>query len=701
MKKKILSAILMIALLVNIAGCGKKDSATADASSQVSTEVPVDVESNEEEQDATSSRQEQFEKDKEYLLSKGLTDFGWKDYWNHFIAIEDNDERLEFAATYDRFVSMHLEFKTFYYGLRGKTVEVPDAVKEYIEYVKESGDIDFDNIYEFEDSYYWYTQNETNFEKWAESVILSGLKVHSKYYDEDLVNYERNLSNIDIVNISDEEIINLTNEDIVSIKRMYLDPANSNIVMYYSEVGETMPYNFSEEDYRSFESRYNHFMIDVLAESENAHQLKPWHLAILNTYMCINFDAARLVKKERGVSNDTTYSEEEFIERIEELFEEDLNGYRTLFGKCIGLAPFKLADDWTRSYARQRAYERLWTCYGPAGDCPTFDGYSLDLTHVRPFTDADWNIIDSYDSIRQIWYDAPLSDSKVWQGNTVWSKGRLAAWDHRNWPEEYQDHARAENGSGEVLWLTEEELKYFLPESEIENVDILSKEDFELTEYYAKLVEYSCFWGLYFEFDHCAQFISDDYIHCAVGCNKYEEDYVVHQEFYSLNNEDGRIDTRRAYMFPEVIQAVYDGVIATFGCPDYITTQEEADLFMYRALHGIEDANKESLETSNFVSMEELEKEREEELKALEEKNSELSEASSNSSIYNNPYAIADSDDAKTIDELRAFLKKNGQQTKFFTMYSTWKQLYNDNKNDVSEQDWLNRFGQYLTDDEF
>ena len=150
-------------------------------------------------------------------------------------------------------------------------------------------------------------------------------------------------------------------------------------------------------------------------------------------------------------------------------------------------------------------------------------------------------------------------------------------------------------------------------------------------------------------------------------------------------------------MFPEVMQAIYDDKIQGY-LPD-ITTQEEADLFMYRALHGMENANKETLETSNFVSMEELEREREAELNALNEQQS--SSTSSNSSVYDNPYAVSNSDDAKTIDELRAFLTKNGQQTKFFTMYSTWKQLYNDNKNDVSEQEWLNRFGQYLTDDEF
>ena len=175
---------------------------------------------------------------------------------------------------------------------------------------------------------------------------------------------------------------------------------------------------------------------------------------------------------------------------------------------------------------------------------------------------------------------------------------------------------------------------------------------------------------------------------------------MLAQEFYSLNEEKGGyIDNNRPYLFPEVMQAFYDDKIQGY-LPD-ITTQEEADLFMYRALHGMEDANKETLETSNFVSMEELEREREAELKALEEKDKELTNSSSNSSVYDNPYAVSNSDDAKTIDELRAFLTKNGQQTKFFTMYSTWKQLYNDNKNDVSEQEWLNRFGQYLTDDEF
>lgn len=71
-----------------------------------------------------------------------------------------------------------------------------------------------------------------------------------------------------------------------------------------------------------------------------------------------------------------------------------------------------------------------------------------------------------------------------------------------------------------------------------------------------------------------------------------------------------------------------------------------------------------------------------------------------NSSKYYNPYAVYDAEDEKVIEELREFLKKNGLDTKFYTMYSIWNQLYNDNKNDISEQEWLDRFGQYLTDDE-
>ena len=697
MKNKILSIILVVALAAGVAGCGKNDSATADTSSQeASTEVPVVVETdNEEVQETTSSRQEQFEKDKEYLLSKGLTDFGWKDYWNHFIAIEDNNERLEFAATYDRFVSTHLEFKTFYYGLREKTVEVPDYITEAIEYEKTSH---VNNADEYDDVHSWYTQSETPFDKWAESMILSGLKVHSKYYSDNLIDYEKNLSNIDIVNISDEEIVKLTGEDLDSIRRMYLEPQNSNIVMYYAEVGESMPYSFNESDYVTFEARYNSSIINEFAESENAYQSKSWHNKILSAGY-LDIYSGKLALANRGVSNDTEYTKEEFINRIEELFDEDLNSYRVYFG----LEPYKPADEWTRSYARQRAYERYWTAEGSEGGVAANKG-SLDLAHVRPFTDDKWNIIDSYESIREIWKDKPLSDPLQWHGNTIWSKGRLGSDDYRNWPEKYHNHLRSENISGGFPWMTNDEYesaKYLgLYSYANESAVIMHKEDFKFNEYYAKAYEQCFFWGLYFEFDHYTQFISNHFIHCANGCGEYNGDYMVAQEFYSLNEEEGgHIDNNRAYMFPEVMQAFYDDKIQ--GYLPNIATQEEADLFMYRALYGMENANKETLETSNFVSIEELEREREAELKALEEKDKELANSSSNSSVYNNPYAVTNSDDAKIIDELRAFLKKNGQQAKFFTMYSTWKQLYNNNKDDVSEQEWLNRFGQYLTDDEF
>ena len=697
MKNKIFSIILVVTLAAGVAGCGKNDSATADTSSQeASTEVPVVVEEDSEEaQETTSSRQEQFEKDKQYLLAKGLTDFGWQDYWNHFIAIEDNDERLKFAATYDRFVSTHLEFKTFYYGLRNKTVEVPKEIYDTIEYGKKEH---LSDAYNFYDKDSWYTQSETPFDKWAESIILNGLKVHSKYYSDNLVDYEKNLSNIDIVNISDEEIIQLTNEDISSIRRMYLEPQNSNIVMYYAEIGESMPYSFNESDYMKFESRYNSFIIDEFAESENTHQLKPWHLKLLDEGY-LDIYSGKLALADRGVPDGTEYTKEEFMNRIEELFDEDLNSYRLYFG----LEPYKPADEWTRSYARQRAYERYWTAEGPAGGVATPNG-TLDLKHVRPFTDDKWNIIDSYESIREIWRDKPFYDPIQWQGNTIWSKGRLASWDYRNWPEKYHDHLRGENISGGFPWMTNEEYeeaKYLgLYTYADEDAVIMYKEDFKFNECYAKAYEQCFSWGLYVEFDHYTRFVSNHFIHCANGCGEYNGNYLLAQEFYSLNEEKGgHIDNDRAYMFPEVMQAIYDDKIQGY-LPD-ITTQEEADLFMYRALHGLEDANKETLETSNFVSMEELEREREAELKALEEKDKELTNSSSNSSVYDNPYAVSNSDDAKTIDELRAFLTKNGQQTKFFTMYSTWKQLYNDNKNDVSEQEWLNRFGQYLTDDEF
>ena len=518
MKNKILSIILVVALAAGVAGCGKNDSATADTSSQeASTEVSVVVETdNEEVQETTSSRQEQFEKDKEYLLSKGLTDFGWKDYWNHFIAIEDNDERLEFAATYDRFVSTHLEFKTFYYGLREKTVEVPDYITEAIEYEKTSH---VNNADEYDDVHSWYTQSETPFDKWAESMILSGLKVHSKYYSDNLIDYEKNLSNIDIVNISDEEIVKLTGEDLDSIRRMYLEPQNSNIVMYYAEVGESMPYSFNEPDYVTFEARYNSSIINEFAESENAYQSKPWHNKILSAGY-LDIYSGKLALANRGVSNDTEYTKEEFINRIEELFDEDLNSYRVYFG----LEPYKPADEWTRSYARQRAYERYWTAEGPEGGVAANKG-SLDLAHVRPFTDDKWNIIDSYESIREIWKDKPLSDPLQWHGNTIWSKGRLGSDDYRNWPEKYHNHLRSENISGGFPWMTNdeyEEAKYLgLYSYANESAVIMHKEDFKFNEYYAKAYEQCFFWGLYFEFDHYTQFISNHFIHCANGCGEY------------------------------------------------------------------------------------------------------------------------------------------------------------------------------------
>lgn len=69
--------------------------------------------------------------------------------------------------------------------------------------------------------------------------------------------------------------------------------------------------------------------------------------------------------------------------------------------------------------------------------------------------------------------------------------------------------------------------------------------------------------------------------------------------------------------------------------------------------------------------------------------------------LYDNPYARSSEDDEATINELRTFLKNNGIDSKFYSMYSTWKQLYNKDDEDISEQEWLNRFGQYLNDDEF
>lgn len=70
-------------------------------------------------------------------------------------------------------------------------------------------------------------------------------------------------------------------------------------------------------------------------------------------------------------------------------------------------------------------------------------------------------------------------------------------------------------------------------------------------------------------------------------------------------------------------------------------------------------------------------------------------------SPYNNPYARYDAEDENTIIELRKFLEDNGLSTKFFTMYSTWTQLYNTNNENLTEQQWLDRFGQYLKTDEF
>lgn len=706
MKNKFLSMILVVALAAGVAGCGKNDSATADTSSQeASTEVPVVVEEDgEEAQEITSSRQEQFEKDKQYLLAKGLTDFGWKDYWNHFIAIEDNDERLEFAATYDNFVLHHIEFKEFYYGLQEKTIEISDNAYEHINNKINSADYD-DEIMDYYYETSRYPFSDTPKDRFIESVKLSNLIVHSKYYDADIIEYEKNLSNIDIVNIKDEELIKFTDEDLRHIKDMYLYPQNSNYIYYIEALGESLPYTFSESEINAFEQRRNQLVNLERKDSEIGNEISLWHELIFFTGAYSIF-APYYALEERGVSNDTIYTEEEFVNRIEELFEEDVNNYRTYFG----LEPYKESDEWTKNYARQRAYERAWTLRGKTNDAHV-GGVSdtLDLIHLRPFTDADGNITDNYDSIRQIWYTSPYTKVVEWADNPTWSQGRLAACDYRNWKEDYQDNVRGENlaGNGFSDFSINDDLANSVDLSDLykdslDKVISLSEDDFEYSEYWAKVIEQSSFWALYWSYKHYLGYISKDFVHQSVGCCIYDDNMCsIAQEFYSLNNENAKKDTFRGNLYSnltEYLLKINQPVIPP------VRNQEEADEWIYISEHleeTHENANKETLETSNFVSMEELEREREAELKALEEKDKELTNSSSNSSIYDNPYAVSNSDDAKTIDELRAFLTKNGQQTKFFTMYSTWKQLYNDNKNDVSEQEWLNRFGQYLTDDEF
>ena len=706
MKNKFLSIILVVALAAGVVGCGKNDSATADTSSQeASTEVPVVVETDSEEaQETTSSRQEQFEKDKQYLLAKGLTDFGWKDYWNHFIAIEDNDERLKFAATYDNFVLHHMEFKEFYYGLQEKTIEISDNAYEHINNTINSADYD-DEIMDYYYETSLYPFSDTPKDRFIESVKLSNLIVHSKYYDADIIEYEKNLSNIDIVNIKDEELIKFTDEDLRHIKDMYLYPQNSNYIYYLESIGKNLPYSFSESEVNAFEQRRVQLVNIERKDSETTNELSLWHEVIKETEIYSIF-APYYALEERGVSNDTIYTEEEFINRIEELLEEDVNNYRTYFG----LEPYKESDEWTKKYARQRAYERAWTRKGKANDAHV-GGVSpdiLDLIHLRPFTDADGNIVDNYDSIRQIWYASPYTKVLDWVENTTWSQGRLSAWDYRNWKEDYQDNVRSENLAGNSFsdfsmndTLAKNVTLFDFNKDNLDKVISLSEDDFEYNEYWAKVIEQSSFWGLYFSYGHYMQYISKDYVHSSIGCYIDNNICSIAQEFYSLNKETGRKDTFRGNLYNNLTEYLLK--INMFFIPP-VRNQEEADEWIYRNEHStetLENANKETLETSNFVSMEELEREREAELKALEEKDKELTNSSSNSSVYDNPYAVSNSDDAKTIDELRAFLTKNGQQTKFFTMYSTWKQLYNDNKNDVSEQEWLNRFGQYLTDDEF
>lgn len=81
--------------------------------------------------------------------------------------------------------------------------------------------------------------------------------------------------------------------------------------------------------------------------------------------------------------------------------------------------------------------------------------------------------------------------------------------------------------------------------------------------------------------------------------------------------------------------------------------------------------------------------------------NDDISTESPSEKVYNNPYAEFNEDDEAMINELRKFLKDNGIEPKFYSMYSTWKQLYNSNGAELTEQDWLNRFGQYLENDEF
>lgn len=706
MKNKILSIVLVVALAAGVAGCGKNDSATADTSSQeASTEVPVVVETDSEEaQETTSSRQEQFEKDKQYLLSKGLTDFGWKDYWNHFIAIEDNDERLEFAATYDNFVLHHIEFKEFYYGLQEKTIEISDNAYEHINNKINSADYD-DEIMDYYYETSRYPFSDTPKDRFIESVKLSNLIVHSKYYDADIIEYEKNLSNIDIVNIKDEELIKFTDEDLRHIKDMYLNPQNSNYIYYLESIGKNLPYSFSESEVNAFEQRHVQLVNGERKDLETTNELSLWHKVISDTGIYLIF-APYYALEERGVSNDIIYTEEEFINRIEKLFEEDVNNYRTYFG----LEPYKESDEWTKNYARQRAYEREWTCRGKANDAHVggVSGDILDLIHLRPFTDADGNITDNYDSIRQIWYTSPYTKVLDWADNTTWSQGRLSSCDYRNWKEDYQDNVRGENLAGNSFsdfsmndTLAKSVTLFDFYKDSLDKVISLSEDDFEYNEYWAKVIEQSSFWALYWSSLHYPGYISKDYVHSSIGCYIYDDVCSIAQEFYSLNNENGKKDTFRGNLYSNLTEYLLK--INRHAIPP-VRNQEEADEWIYISEHleeTHENANKETLETSNFVSMEELEREREAELKALEERDKELTNSSSNSSVYNNPYAVTNSDDAKTIDELRAFHKKNGQQTKFFTMYSTWKQLYNDNKNDVSEQEWLNRFGQYLTDDEF
>lgn len=224
---------------------------------------------------------------------------------------------------------------------------------------------------------------------------------------------------------------------------------------------------------------------------ENGDVLLPW--------------ISELTAIDRGVSDDTVYSEEEFKDRIKDLLFQDQNVLRKLAETSLDddpIAPYEVADEWTDSYADQRAYERLW-CFFEKGK---------DLGHVRPLTKMNvdgmsWEITD--EDISGV---IPYNKDKMGE--------RTFAIENINWPDNYKKYQHGENLSSDVSF---------------------DLNEFEYNEYNAKYIEAKAFWGFYTSSSHYKYMILPNYNHCAVGVGSIDKNdkrhFMVSEEFYSLDSE--------------------------------------------------------------------------------------------------------------------------------------------------------------------